>query len=147
MDHSALVKITYACDKLLHDLNNVRFSYLVVLQKLEQFSAVNLLHHNEHPTFRFVNFSHFNDIWMAQQTNNLDLISQKLFLALVEFSFVDLFQGVRYLCSFVFCFENFRKLTTAKASSLGVEIIHAIKLTVVLQLSYPVVNHGFIFVE
>lgn len=83
MNDAAFVQVTNPHDELLHYLNNVRFSNLVVLQELKKFAAVNLLHHDEHPAFSFVHFSHFNYVWVAKKTDNLDFIAQKFLFALV----------------------------------------------------------------
>ena len=55
---------------------------------------MNLLHHDKHPSLSFVHFSHFNNIWVAKQTHDLDLIPQKLFFALVQFRFINLFKSI-----------------------------------------------------
>lgn len=83
VNHSALVQVADSRNQLLHNLNYVRFSDLIVLQELKKLSAVNLLHHNEHPAFGLVDFSHFNHVWMAKKTDNLDFVTQKLLFALV----------------------------------------------------------------
>jgi len=83
VNDAAFVQVTNPRDELLHYLNDVRFSNLVVLKELEKFAAVNLLHHDKHPAFGLVHFSHLNYVWMAKQTDNLDFITQKFLFALV----------------------------------------------------------------
>lgn len=106
MKDPTFVQVTDTSNKLLHNLDHVSLGYLVVLQKLKKLPAMNLLHHNEHPAFSFIDFSHLDDVRMAQETNNLNFISEELFLSLVELRLVNLFQSVRDLCAFVFCFVN-----------------------------------------
>jgi len=147
VNDAAFVQVTNPRDELLHYLNNVRFSNLVILQELEKFAAVNLLHHDEHPAFSLVHFSHFNYVWVAKKTDNLDFIAQKFLFALVQLRFVYFFQRVRYLSAFVFCFENLRELSTSETCGLSVKVVDTVELTVVLQLSNPIVNNSLFFVE
>lgn len=69
---------------------------------------------------------------MTKKTNDLDFISKKFFLALIELCFVDLFQSVRNLSAFVFCFEDLWKFTSSKTSSLGVKVIYTVELAMKL---------------
>jgi len=147
MNHAALVKVADACDQLFHYFNYICLSDLVVLQELKQFSTVNLLHHYEHPSFRFVDLSHLNHIRMTEETHDLNFVAKELFFTRVQLGLVDLLQGVRDLSAFVFCFKHLGKLATAEPGCLRIKVIHAVELAVVLELADPSVNDCFVFVE
>ena len=51
------------------------------------------------------------------------------------------------MSAFVFCFENLRELSTPETCGLGVKVVDTVELTVVLQLSNPIVNNSLFFVE
>lgn len=74
VNDSTSVQVANACEKLLHNYYHVIFGNCVILEVVENLPAVNLFHHNEHPSLGLVHFSDLNNIGRTQQTDNLDFV-------------------------------------------------------------------------
>jgi hypothetical protein len=71
VDDSTSVEVANAHQKLLHYYHHVVLTNRIVLKVVENFTAMNLLHHNEHPPLGLVNFPNFHNVRRTQKANDL----------------------------------------------------------------------------
>ena len=74
MDNSTSVQVANAYQKLLHYYHHVVLTNCIVLKVVENLTAVNLLHHNEHPSLGLIHFPNFHNVGCAQKADDLDFV-------------------------------------------------------------------------
>lgn len=84
---------------------------------------MDLLHDDPHPPGVLVVLAHFDDVRVAQQTYDLDFVSQEFLFFHCELGFIDFFEGVGLLGPVVCGLENIGEFAAAQAFRLSVELL------------------------
>jgi hypothetical protein len=88
----------------------------------------------------FVDLLHFDDILVADESDDLDLFSQEVFFSLSKWSLVYLLHRDDVRCVFVLALVNSWEFTIAKLASLDVCLFEAEIVGLLPHMSDPVLN-------